>query len=200
MDVFFDFRPGHGDGLLAAQLWREAWSAAGSSPTFLRLMAEVGVRREAPIGFLGRLRSEQGRIGSKWHGLWPIVQNARLLALRHGVARRATADRLEDIRALGWAGTATSAPQSRRMSASSGDPEGAAGRHGRGTPASNRVPLALIEAEGGARLLKADLRLAASLDELAHDHISGQGENDLTPPESSGFGTAACRYRLRSRL
>ena len=182
VDVFFDFRPVHGDGLLAAELWREAWSAAGSSPTFLRLMAEVGVRREAPIGFLGRLRSEEGRIDLKRHGLWPIVENARLLALRHGVARRATADRLEDVRALGVGGDSDlgAAIEAHErflgliLKAQLADM--AAGR-----PASNRVPLALIEAEGGAKLLKADLRLAASLDELAHDQISGVGENALTP-------------------
>ena len=52
------------------------------------------------------------------YGLWPIVQGAQLLALRHGVARRSTAERIEGVRALGSAVRATSPPPWRRMSAS----------------------------------------------------------------------------------
>jgi hypothetical protein len=41
-----------------------------------------------------------------------------------------------------------------------------------GNPASNRVPLAVIEAETGFDQIKSDLRLAASLDELARDQVT----------------------------
>jgi hypothetical protein len=41
-----------------------------------------------------------------------------------------------------------------------------------GRPAANRVPLTIVQGEGGIDRLKADLRLAASLDELARDQLT----------------------------
>jgi len=173
VDIFFDFRPVHGDPRLAATLWREAWRAARDSPPFLRQLAEAASGHEAPIGFLGRVKTEDGRIDLKRYGLWPIVQGARLMALRHGVACRTTAERIAGIRALGAGGES--------------DLVAAAEAHERflelilrgqladlaaGRPAVNRVPLAIIQAEGGIDRLKADLRLAASLDELARDQLA----------------------------
>ena len=101
------------------------------------------------------------------------MQGARLLALRHGVACRTTAERIERVRALGAGGES--------------DLVAAAEAHERflelilrgqladlaaGRPAVNRVPLAIIQAEGGIDRLKTDLRLAASLDELARDQLA----------------------------
>ena len=178
VDIFFDFRPVHGDGELAAGLWREAWRAARGSPPFLLLLTEAAQGHEAPIGLLGRLKTQEGRIDLKRHGLWPVVQATRVLALRHGVARRSTAERLDRLRALGIGpGELAAVDEAHQrfceliLKAQLADL--AAGR-----PASNRVPLPLIEANGGITRLKADLRVTASLDEFARDHLAPPSGGD----------------------
>ncbi len=172
VDIVFDFRPVHGDGALAAGLWDEAWAAARGAPSFLRLLAEAGAAHESAFGFLGRLKGEEGRIDLKRHGLKPLVTAARLLALRHGVARRSTAERLQGVRALDLGGAA--------------DLDGALAIHERllglvlraqiadiaaGRPATNRVPLALVQGLGALDALKGDLRRLESLDELAREAV-----------------------------
>jgi CBS domain-containing protein len=172
VSIFFDFRPVHGSSALADEVWRYAWEAARSSPSFLRMLAEVDGHRDPPIGWLGRIRTEDGRIDLKRHGLLPIVSSARLLALRYGVARRSTEERLDGVRATERGGET--------------DLRSAADSHERflehilraqmadlaaGRPASNKVPLPLIESANRVAELKADLRLAAMLRELALDQI-----------------------------
>jgi DNA polymerase-3 subunit epsilon/CBS domain-containing protein len=172
VSIFFDFRPVHGDGSLADEIWREAWRVAGSSPAFLRMLSEADGHREPPIGFLGQLKTEDGRIDLKRYGLLPIVSSARLLALRHGVALRSTEDRLRGVSDLGAGGT----DLSRALDAHerflghilrSQMADLAVGRR-----ASNKVPLTLIPAATGRAELKDDLRLAAVLQELARDQIA----------------------------
>src|SRR5215213_192938 len=59
----------------------------------------------SPSDYGARLGARRaGRLDIKRYGLWPIVEGARLLALRHGVARRSTAARIEGVRALGVGG------------------------------------------------------------------------------------------------
>ena len=147
VDIFFDFRPVCGDGMLAAQGHR------------------------APISFLGRLKTEDGRIDLKRYGLWPIVRCARLLALRHGVPCHSTTERFDGLRALGISGTdlAAAAEAHERfleliLKAQLADLAA-------GEPVSNCVPLKLVGAENGASRLRADLRLAASLYEVTRDHL-----------------------------
>jgi CBS domain-containing protein len=173
VDIFFDFRPVSGEGGLAAALWDEAWAAARGAHGFLKLMGEANSVHESPFGLFGRLRAEEGRIDLKRYGLRPIVVNARLLALRHGVAARSTLDRLEGVLALhvgGASDLAAAVAIHKRfldliLRAQLADI--AAGR-----PASNRVPLQLIEERGGQSRLKADLRLAGLLDDLALDQLA----------------------------
>jgi DNA polymerase-3 subunit epsilon/CBS domain-containing protein len=173
VDIFYDMRPVHGDRGLAAQLWDEAWAAAKGKSGFLKLLAETNVVQGPPFGLFGRLKREDGRIDLKLHGLRPIVANARLLALHHGVRVRSTLERLEGVKALGVGG--------------SRDLEAAIAAHERilglilraqladiasGQPPSNKVPLRLIEQHGATASLKADLRLAAILDDLARDQLT----------------------------
>ncbi len=172
VSIFFDFRPVHGDGALADEVWREAWQIAGSSPAFLRMLSEADGYREPPIGLLGRIKTDDGRIDLKRYGLLPIVSSARLLALRHGVAVRSTEDRLSGVSNLGAGGTdlprALDAHErflGHILRAQIADL--AAGRR-----ASNKVPLSLIPGAGGRAELKEDLRLAAVLQELARDQIA----------------------------
>ena len=173
VDIFYDFRLVRGDARLAATLWREAWRAARESPPFLRQLAEAGSGHEAPIGFLGRIKTEEGRIDLKRYGLWPIVQGARLLALRHGVVCRSTAERIEGVRALGAGGeTDLAAALEAHERFLALILRGQLAEIAAGRPAVNRVSLVIAQAGGGIDTLKADLRLAASLDELARDQLA----------------------------
>lgn len=172
VDIVFDFRAVHGDGALAAGLWEEAWAAARGAPAFLRLMAESAATTESAFGFLGRLKAEDGRIDLKRHGLRVVVGAARLLALRHGVACRSTAERLRGVRALDRGGAV--------------DLDRAFEIHERlltlvlraqiadiaaGRPATNRVPVALIQGAGGLDGLRQDLRRLETLDDLVRDQL-----------------------------
>ncbi len=173
VDIFFDFRPVLGEEALAGQLWTDAWQIAGTAPPLLRLLAETEPRAGAPLGFLGRLKTEQGRIDLKRFGLWPLVHSARLLALRHGIARHSTTERLSGVRALGIGGAPDLAGAEKAfdrfllliLRAQVSDL--VAGR-----VATNRVPPAIAESEIGYDQLRSDLRLAASLGELARDQIT----------------------------
>lgn len=173
VDIFYDFRPVHGDGALAEALWQEAWDAARGAFGFLKLLAQANAEQAEPFGLFGRLRTEDGRIDLKLHGLRPIVSSARLLALRHGVAERTTHARLEGVRDLGVGGASD-------LSAAIDIHERVLGLILRaqladiaaGRRPSNRVPLALAEKHGGVPRLKADLRLVGTLDELAQDQLS----------------------------
>jgi DNA polymerase-3 subunit epsilon/CBS domain-containing protein len=173
VDIFYDMRPVRGDGALARSLWEEAWQAARGRPAFLRLLAEANETGGSAFGLLGRLRREDGRIDLKSHGLRPIVANARLLALRHGISVRSTAERLAGVRGLGVGGAsdlaAADAVHERILDlilrAQIADI--AAGR-----PPSNRVPFKIVERRGGMAALKADLRLVSILDDLARDQLS----------------------------
>jgi DNA polymerase-3 subunit epsilon/CBS domain-containing protein len=98
VDIFFDFRAVHGELLLADTLWREAWAAVHDDLAFLKLLAAGVEEGAAPLSFFGKLKSEEdGRIDLKRHGLKRLVTAARVLALRHGVPRHATHDRLSGI-------------------------------------------------------------------------------------------------------
>jgi CBS domain-containing protein len=173
VDIFYDFRPVHGDATLASTLWGEAWGAAKDAFGFLKLLAQANSAQEDPFGVFRRLKTEEGRIDLKWHGLRPIVSSARLLALRHGIAERSTLERLEAVRALEVGGAAD-------LSAAIDIHERVLGLILRaqladiaaGRKPSNRVPLTIAERHGGIPRLKADLRLVSVLDDLAQDQLS----------------------------
>ena len=97
VDIFFDFAPVYGDRGLAAELRRHAIEAAGRSPLFLRLLAAELDNMHSALGFLGFLRTQQGRFDIKRGGFLPIVTAARIMALKHGVDALGTADRLAEL-------------------------------------------------------------------------------------------------------
>ncbi|MBK8007255.1 MAG: CBS domain-containing protein [Rhizobiales bacterium] len=100
VDIFFDFRAVHGNGVLAASLWRDAYGLAKGQAGFAKLLAESGGSFEPPFGWFG-LRTENGRVDLKRGGLFVIVTTARVLAIYHGIAEHSTKARIENIRALG---------------------------------------------------------------------------------------------------
>lgn len=100
VDIFFDFRAVHGDGALAAALWRDAYGLAMRQIGFAKLLAEAGGQFEPPLGWFG-IRTENGRVDLKLGGLFVIVSTARVLAIFHGIAEHSTKARIENVRALG---------------------------------------------------------------------------------------------------
>ncbi len=97
VDIFFDQRPVHGDLSLGAQLFDSAFDAAANQPVFAKLMGEKLFSASNPFTLFGNLRTEEGRIDLKLHGLFPIVTAARALAIRHDIRRRSTRQRLEGL-------------------------------------------------------------------------------------------------------
>jgi CBS domain-containing protein len=101
VDIFFDMMPVAGAPGLARTLHAEAVQAAATAPTFIALLAESVSALPPIFGFLGRLRSDQGRIDLKRNGLLPLVGMARTLALRCASGARSTPERLRDALAAG---------------------------------------------------------------------------------------------------
>jgi DNA polymerase-3 subunit epsilon/CBS domain-containing protein len=99
VDIFYDFRPVHGDRALSRELWDYAYNLAGKAPGFVRQLSAVATSFGAPLGFLGGLKTEAGRLDLKGGGTLPIVSGARVLALRHGIRERGTRQRLVQVKA-----------------------------------------------------------------------------------------------------
>ncbi len=95
VDIFFDLRHVAGAPDLTNRLHAEALAMAQRSPAFIRALNRSVAQLQAPVGLFGRLRTTGGRIDIKAGGLLPIVALARAVALHHGIAERATAQRLE---------------------------------------------------------------------------------------------------------
>ncbi|MCC2110634.1 MAG: CBS domain-containing protein [Hyphomicrobiales bacterium] len=106
VDIFFDLRVVHGDIKLGQKLLTESYTMGHHAPDFAKLLAALGDEYQVPVSFFGGFKSENGRVDLKKGGLFPIVQSARVLAIRHNIVHRATKDRLEGVRALGIGGEA----------------------------------------------------------------------------------------------
>lgn len=102
-DIFFDFVPVYGEAALADELRRHALSAAGRARSFLQALTINAGNFRTPLGLMGRLRTENGRVDLKIGGIMPIFSAARVLALRHGLPDRSTRRRLEAARDAGHA-------------------------------------------------------------------------------------------------
>jgi CBS domain-containing protein len=103
VDIFFDMIPVHGDIALGRQLFKQAYALAAAKSTFAKLLGEA-IPTVEPLTLLGNLRLENGRIDVNRCGLFPIVALARTLAIRHGLAIRSTAERLEALAGVTGAG------------------------------------------------------------------------------------------------
>lgn len=101
VDIFYDFRAVHGDFTLAQELRRFASESAFKSPPLLRKMAALVEDLDPPTGVFGGILTKQGRADVKKTGLLAIVSGARILALRHGIEKVGTKDRLDAFRELG---------------------------------------------------------------------------------------------------
>jgi signal-transduction protein with cAMP-binding, CBS, and nucleotidyltransferase domain len=91
----------HGDLRLGRALLEESRDAAGKSPDLLKFLALRASSFQSPLGWFGRLRSEEGRVDLKLGGLMPLFSTARVLALQNGLDERPTPARLEMARDRG---------------------------------------------------------------------------------------------------
>ncbi len=97
VDIVFDFMPVHGDRELGLSLFSDAFAIGRAHVPFAKLLAAQLENRESPFTFLGKFKSDNGRIDLKKFGLFPVVAAARALAIRHGVEERSTAARLTGL-------------------------------------------------------------------------------------------------------
>jgi hypothetical protein len=94
-----------GDPSLSAALEAHLAGILADNPRFFLLLATNVLRAEPPIGLFGGfvLESRDGRDGllDIKRAMSPVVDFARIYALKHGVAERGTPDRLDRLAALG---------------------------------------------------------------------------------------------------
>jgi signal-transduction protein with cAMP-binding, CBS, and nucleotidyltransferase domain len=93
VDIFFDMVFVHGDRALATELRDETLRMAGNSAFFQQLMEQNIARIGSPLGWFGRLSTQQGRIDAKKYGLLPLVSTARARAIGAGIEAVSTRDR-----------------------------------------------------------------------------------------------------------
>ncbi|KHG66171.1 cyclic nucleotide-binding protein [Thermus sp. 2.9] len=90
--IFFDFRGAAGE--LSLKPLEEAVLEGAKRGVFLYHLARASLAFHPPLGFLGRVRTEEGFVDLKRSALAPIVALARLYALLAGSAAKGTVERL----------------------------------------------------------------------------------------------------------
>jgi CBS domain-containing protein len=99
---FFDMRTIHGDDSLRQSLMQDALPYAADDDVFLGYQTGHAVGSRPPLGFFRRFVLDQGgqhegTVDLKTRGLIPIVDLARVCALRTGAASVGTNDRLRAV-------------------------------------------------------------------------------------------------------
>ena len=100
--IFFDFRPVYGRYELVDRLRAWLMAKAPEHPLFLRLLAELALGVEPPLGWAGRFTYDRNRafphtLDLKLQGARLFVDVARIGSLAKGVWATSTADRLRAI-------------------------------------------------------------------------------------------------------
>jgi CBS domain-containing protein len=101
--IFFDFRPVHGNALLAEQLRAYLGRVIKDNDLFLAHMAAVVLQNRPPLGFFGGFSREKkgvhrGTFDIKINGISPIIDAARLSALEMGVYQSSTLARFMELK------------------------------------------------------------------------------------------------------
>lgn len=97
--IFFDFRPVH--GVLSLEPLEQILSSASEQPLFIAYLVRSAQEFVPPLGFFGRIRSEEGSVDLKKGGIAPIVGLARACALAASSRERSTLERLISASAAG---------------------------------------------------------------------------------------------------
>jgi len=101
--IFFDFRPIHGDLLLAERLRAFLGHEIKDRALFLANMAGAVLKNRPPLDFFGNIRCartgvQKGKFNIKINGLSPIIDAARLSALGLQVYHTGTIERLSEVK------------------------------------------------------------------------------------------------------
>ena len=95
--IFFDFRPIHGEGMLAEALWAFLREMAKDSGAFLHMLAANALAASPPLGVLRDFATEDdelGRLDLKKSGSRIFVDAARVYGLAAGCTTASTVTRL----------------------------------------------------------------------------------------------------------
>lgn len=90
--IFFDFRKVHGE--LSLEALDKIVATSGEQGIFLAHLARASLQFRPPIGFLRRIKEEDGGVDIKKGGIAPIVSLARVYALEAGSLAKGTVERL----------------------------------------------------------------------------------------------------------
>lgn len=97
--IFFDFRKAAGS--LPLKPLEEVLLEGSRKGVFLYHLAQAALAFRPPLGFFGRVRTEEGFVDLKRSALAPIVALARLYALMGGSLAKGTLERLRAAREAG---------------------------------------------------------------------------------------------------
>jgi signal-transduction protein with cAMP-binding, CBS, and nucleotidyltransferase domain len=101
LDPLVDLQPVAGDLPLVQPLARRLAEGVRGSSAALRVLASPLDGYAPPIGWFGGFQLQHGRLDLDAAAMQPIAVAARVLAMRHGVAARGTASRLDALAAAG---------------------------------------------------------------------------------------------------
>lgn len=105
-DIFFDFAHAYGEASFSDELREFVTEMGTKNPGFLKDMFAIQEDHKVALGWFGRLVTEsdngrKGLISMKYRGTLPLVESARLLALKHGIASTSTFERLTQLHERG---------------------------------------------------------------------------------------------------
>ena len=125
--------------------------------------------RKTGSGLFGRIKTEQGRIDLKKHGLFGIVTAARALAICHHVVERATPARLMALKAMDLGGDSDLEALARGAGDVPAFHSGAADRGYRAGPAREQCRAVKSLSARDRERLRAALAAVKPVDELTRD-------------------------------
>lgn len=105
-DVLLDARHVHGDAALSRAVCEHMIAAASRAPGFIKALRSIESDHTVALGWFG-LKKEvdeeerDGVVNLKMRGTLPLVEGARLMALRLGTLETSTLARLDRVRAAG---------------------------------------------------------------------------------------------------
>ena len=105
-DVLLDVRHVHGDAALSGAVREHMIAAASRAPGFVKALRSIESDHTVAVGWFG-LKKEvdeedrEGVVNLKMRGTLPLVEGARLMALRLGAMETSTLARLDRLRAAG---------------------------------------------------------------------------------------------------
>ena len=104
--LFFDLRPVFGNRDLLDQLKLDLRPIINTHPVFLQHLADQIVIHKPPISFfrdaiVEKTGQKRGRFDIRTRGLLPIIDFARILALKYEICETNTLDRLHSVRKYG---------------------------------------------------------------------------------------------------